>query len=144
MDYRKQKSIMFLLLLVVGTIISSSDNQYTSANPISSIDLPHGVLLPTNVSHGVIMERADVLFNIDADRYTHHALFEYMGNYTFYNTNDTQQELLVGAPFTYGLPVEKVSVFVNDIETNFVHYIKNFISYHPILIKSTLGVQKNA
>ncbi len=136
MRYSQKKAMLVLFILVSSTIISLPTIQYSSANPISIVNMSHGVLLPTNVVHGIIMQRADVFLNISADN-TLHATIDYTGNYSFYSTNDTQQELVIAAPFTNDLSGENISMFVNNIKTNYsfgeitIETAENFNYYFP-------------
>ncbi len=115
----RNKVFLSFFMFIFGTIMITSVEQNTLANPIYIEHVANGVLLPTNGSHNVSMQSADVLFNIDADKSTQHAIIDYSGNYSFYNFNNTEQKLAVGIPFTFNLDEEKISVFVNEVETNF-------------------------
>ena len=116
---KNEKIVLFLFVVVFGACISTSIDQNTLANPISIVNIANGICLLADGSYNVSMQFADVLFNIDADKDTRHATINYSGNYSFYNSNNTEQKLAVGLPFTFDLDEDKISVFVNNVKTNF-------------------------
>jgi len=117
--WRKTYTFIALFLLINLFSMKLVDIKIVSANPYTVATVAHGVLLPVNYTHGIEMQNAEVIINIDAKKRGRTALTDYEGNYTFYNTNITQT-MLVAAPFVFGVSgiEEKTTVFVDNVQTN--------------------------
>ncbi|MCK5158151.1 MAG: hypothetical protein KAR08_03275 [Candidatus Heimdallarchaeota archaeon] len=115
---RKSSSLFVIILLTMVFFSYVLNSETTKANPLSIMYLGHGVLLPTNYTHGVKMQNAGVSLDIVAFKNNRTAFIDYEGNYTFYNTNSTQT-LLIAAPFAYSLYEAEINVLVDKTKVNF-------------------------
>jgi len=119
---RKTILVSMIIFLISSTVSISNNNDSHNAiaNPLIIDYLTHGAFLPINFTHGIDMQKAAVLFNIDAHKKNRTAFIDYKGNYTFYNPNVTQS-LIIAAPFGYDLYEvdNKISVHVNQVKTDF-------------------------
>ena len=125
--WRKTYTFIALFLLISLFSMKLVDIKIVSANPYIVVTVAHGVLLPVNYTHGIEMQNAEVIINIDAKKRGRTALTDYEGNYTFYNTNITQT-MLVAAPFVFGVSgiEEKTTVFVDNVQTNYTMMVFRF------------------
>lgn len=113
-------SMIIFLISSTVSISNNNDSHNAIANPLIIDYLTHGAFLPINFTHGIDMQKAEVLFNIDAHKKNRTTFIDYKGNYTFYNPNVTQS-LIIAAPFGYDLYEvdNRISVHVNQVKTDF-------------------------
>lgn len=135
---KQTKSFILIVFILISMFSCNNSIQDVTSNPIYYEYLTYGALLPQNYSHGIIMQTADVIIDIDAEKLYRYATIGYLGNYTFYNTNETQS-LMIAAPFTsytsnLSMVEEKTSVTVDGVQSNFSIIVieqteENYTSY---------------